>query len=261
MLNSAMLNSAESEYYLDPALYDATFAERQDDIALYLKAADQVDGPILELGAGSGRVTLELVRRGHSVVAVDPSRSMLARLEARLLAEPPEVAARVSTQPADAASLALPEKFGLVLATFNVVGHLETSAELVSFLEAARRHLRPAGELIFDTLAPDEEELFAEPDDEFELDPIRHPESGAWLEARERIHYDPVARILTATTSYKNLTTGAEFNVPLRLRQWFPKEIEAALQAAGFKDFTLRGDYDEKPDLTLADMFVIRARI
>jgi SAM-dependent methyltransferase len=39
---------------------------------------------VLDLGAGTGKLTHTLVARGHRVVAVDPSRRMLARLEKAL---------------------------------------------------------------------------------------------------------------------------------------------------------------------------------
>jgi len=253
---------AESpKYYLEAALYDAAFAGRDEDLALYLEAAATSNGPVLELGAGSGRVTLALARSGKSVVAVDPSEAMLARLRAQLSAESGEVQARVSLLEARAENLTLPQRFSLTLATFNVVGHLETSPELVSFLSAARQLLAPGGQLLFDTLAPDEEELFADPDQDFELDPLFHPDTGAELEARERIHYEPESRILTATTTYKDLASGAEWSVPLRLRQWFPREIEDALREAGYARFSVRGDYEETVELSGADMFVIRAWI
>jgi SAM-dependent methyltransferase len=248
------------DYYFDPALYDASFAERSEDVELYLELAAAHPGPILELGAGTGRVTLPLARALHTVVAVDSSPQMLAALERELAKEPSDVASRVQLHEVDVRSLALEAKFSLILATFNVVGHLETPEDLLAFLSAARAHLAPGGELVFDTLAPDDAELLAEPDEEFELDPLVHPHTGHTLEATERFQYDFETRILTATTTYKNLTTSECFSVPLRLRQWFPRELEELTRKAGFSKVTLSADYGSGSDLTLANMIVTRVQ-
>jgi SAM-dependent methyltransferase len=249
-----------AEFYFDPGLYDAAFGGRMEDVEFYLDVCLGQTEAVLELGAGSGRVTLPLAEAGVRVVAVDLSPNMLAVLRARLLEAPSEVRSRVEILHADGRTLALGRQFPLVLATFNVVGHLETHADLLAFLGAAKAHLLPDGELIFDTLAPQEEELLADPDDEFPLDPIRHPVSGDELEATERIHYEPETRILTATTTYRNLATDEEFSVPLRLRQWFPAELAELVRKAGFRDIRLTKDYGTSPDLADADMILVRAR-
>src|SRR6185295_16499894 len=54
------------------------------DIAFWQRMAAPVDGAILELGCGTGRVALPLARRGARVVGIDRSASMLARANARL---------------------------------------------------------------------------------------------------------------------------------------------------------------------------------
>lgn len=250
-----------TDFYFDPALYDASFSARDDDIHFYLQLTRGQEAPVLEVGAGTGRVTLPLARAGVSVVAVDSNAAMLASLKQRLEQEPPEVAERVTPIRADATTLTLSARFPLILATFNVVGHFETDELLTQFLGTARTLLAPEGRLIFDTLAPDEEELSADPSEEFELDPIVHPVTGEVFLASERIEYNPETHILLATTQYRNSTTGKEFSVPLRLRQWFPKELERLVTQAGFGSVRLYADYSSHRNLRGADMIVVEARL
>jgi SAM-dependent methyltransferase len=252
--------NARPDFYFDPALYDASFGAREEDLAFYLGLTRRLEGPLLEIGAGSGRVTLPLARAGVSVVAVDPSRAMLDALEERLRLESPEVAARVQIVQADATALALARPFSLILATFNVVGHFETHDELTRFLRAMHDHLTPGGTLIFDALGPDEDELMANPTEAFELDPIDHPSTGETLEAVEHISYDPESRILTATTTYTSVSSGKSFSVPLRVRQWFPEELRTLTQSAGYSEVTLTKDYSDDTDLAFADMILVRAQ-
>ena len=51
--------------------YDLYVGDRPDDVRLYVDYAKRIDGPILEIGAGTGRVTLPMARGGSQVVAVD----------------------------------------------------------------------------------------------------------------------------------------------------------------------------------------------
>src|SRR5690349_16339482 len=64
-------------------LYDAWCESVDEDIAFYLAACAAADGPIVELGVGSGRIAVPLCRAGHTVRGLDASPAMLARARAR----------------------------------------------------------------------------------------------------------------------------------------------------------------------------------
>lgn len=78
---------------VDPADYDAVRPGYPREAVRWLigEPAGPVD--VLDLGAGTGKLTRELLADGHRVVAVDPSEGMLARLRERS----PGVDARVGT--------------------------------------------------------------------------------------------------------------------------------------------------------------------
>jgi SAM-dependent methyltransferase len=77
---------------VDPALaacgfHDAECAGYQADLPLWLALADSTDGPILDLGAGTGRISIPLASAGHDVIAVDLEPALLAELERRAAAD------------------------------------------------------------------------------------------------------------------------------------------------------------------------------
>ena len=72
------------EPYRDAILYDWEYRRRREDVAFYRMLAGERGGPVLDLGCGSGRVMLPLVRDGHRVLGVDLSSHMLARASERL---------------------------------------------------------------------------------------------------------------------------------------------------------------------------------
>src|SRR5258706_7026563 len=132
-----LVDAGSREHYADAALYDYEYRRRRADVGFYRELARKrlgERGRILELGAGSGRVTIPLARGGHDVVAVDASPAMLAKLRARVAALPAAVAKRITVVPGDLRDIPVKRTFPLVIAAFNVLEHLYTRPEVDAFL-------------------------------------------------------------------------------------------------------------------------------
>jgi SAM-dependent methyltransferase len=112
------------------------------DLELWRELAEEHGGPILDVGAGTGRVALDLARRGHEVVALDLDAELLGALRERA------GDVEVPTLTADARDFDLgAERFGLVLVPMQTLQLLGGEAGRAGFLRAAHRHLRPGGVL------------------------------------------------------------------------------------------------------------------
>lgn len=111
------------------------------DLPLWRELAAETGGPILDLGAGSGRVTLDLARAGHEVVALDTDPVLLAALDERAGAS----RLSVTTVQADARTFALERRFPLVLAPMQTVQLLGGPEGRAALLRCALDHLHPGG--------------------------------------------------------------------------------------------------------------------
>ena len=118
------------------------------DLGLWHELAGQAaDGRaaarVLDIGAGSGRVSLELARAGHEVTALDREASLLEALDERAVARG---GAPVRTVVADARDFRLPERdFDLCLVPMQTIQLLAGSRERLALMRRAREHLRPSG--------------------------------------------------------------------------------------------------------------------
>lgn len=102
-------------------LYDLQYAHYRDDLAFYTRLADDYGGPVLELGAGTGRVSAALARAGHEVAALEPSSEMIARGRRRL---EDMGLTNVTYHQGDMRHTRLGRTFPLVIAPFNTLMHL-----------------------------------------------------------------------------------------------------------------------------------------
>ncbi|MDX6689825.1 MAG: hypothetical protein QOG15_1282 [Solirubrobacteraceae bacterium] len=120
--------------------HDVECGSYTEDLPLWRSLAQGEVGPVLDAGAGTGRVALDLARHGHDVVAVDRDPELLEELRRRAGGLP------VETVICDARALELPGRsFGLILAPMQLVQLLGGFAGRMRFLQSARALLAPGG--------------------------------------------------------------------------------------------------------------------
>ncbi len=128
------------------------------DLRLWRELAERAGGPVLELGAGTGRVALDLAARGYEVAAMDIDGRLLEALSARAA----ERGLTVEVVHADARQAHPPARFALVVAAMQFLQVLGGPAGRAAVLLAAAGALRPGGWFaaavaeVEDALAPED---------------------------------------------------------------------------------------------------------
>jgi precorrin-6B methylase 2 len=129
-----------------PAIWqEVEFGSYGADLPLWVELAEAAGGPVLELGAGAGRVSLHLAGHGHNVIAVERELELLSELE--------ETASKrgvsVTVVAADLASpdeLRLPVSPALAIGPLHVIQVVDAS-DRPALLSHLREVLAPGGVL------------------------------------------------------------------------------------------------------------------
>ena len=109
------------------------------DLPLWRELADREGSPVLDVGAGTGRVALDLARRGHEVVALDRSAELLDALRERA------AGLAITTVTADAREFAIHRRFPIVVVPMQTLQLLGGADGRARFLARVREHLPPGG--------------------------------------------------------------------------------------------------------------------
>jgi SAM-dependent methyltransferase len=227
--------------------YDLDMLDVAYDAELYLRLAAQVEGGVLELGVGSGRLAVPLALAGHRVVGVDHDPAMLER--AQVFWEEARGAVdrgRIRLVAGDLATFRTDERFGLVFLAVNTFLLAPGDAERRTVLETMREHLRPGGIAAIEMSTPDAEELESY-DGRLRQEWTRHdPETGVDVRKRMAARYEAATRSVTLRQVFSwTGEDGAETTVSRvdTLHLIHSQELADLALASGFANVQVWGDH------------------
>ena len=178
------------------------------------------DGPVLELGIGTGRVALPLHRRGVDVSGVDASPRMVERLRSK---GGEKIDVRIGTM----TELDGLGPFTLVYVVANTFFGLLTQEEQVECFQAVAGVLRPGGHFVMEAFVPDVTRF----DRNQRLEVTNF--DGASVVEFDAALYDP--RTQTVEGRHLIIDDGAIRTIPVNVRFAYPAELDLMAQLAGMQ--------------------------
>lgn len=222
--------------YRDGAHYERLFGPGYS--GFWLAQAQISGGPILELGCGTGKLSVPLADAGFSVVGLDSSPALL------------EFAASKSSDvrwvEGDMRSFDLGERFALIMLPSNNLGHLHTLEDFAGCIGSVKRHLQPGGVLVIDVFVPNLNLLLRDADEEYVLDEYDSPDGHGQVRVMSRSRYEATTQIMR-TTTIRRIAGQPDQVGSLDLKMYFPRELEALVRCNGLRTTARYGDHARQP--------------
>ncbi|HTO32630.1 MAG TPA: methyltransferase domain-containing protein [Pararhizobium sp.] len=206
---------------------------------------------ILDLGCGTGLLSVRLAGLGHTVTGVDPADSMLDIARRR------DGGDRVRWILGDIAAVPLNSRFDLVLMTGHVFQVFLGQAEAVAMLSAVKHHLEPGGRLVFESRNP-LARIWEDWVPEKSRRVIEHPELGTvetWHEVTQVSGGQVTFRTHTVFDAGRRADVSASV---LAFRD--QTEIESMLRQAELSEMEWMGGWDGRPFRTESPEIIVIAR-
>ncbi len=231
--------------------YDLIHAQLTGDIELVLSLASGGSSNILELGCGTGRITIPLARAGHRIDGIDQSKEMLDLARQKLDGEPEEVRSSVFLTEGDMIDFHFEQQFDLVSISLNTL-HEHPRNQVRQIFQQIQKHLAPDGFLFLDLSNPFTYFSHQEGDNVwFEDKSFQDPSTGNLLHQRSSVSIDisdQRVRILRTLKSYEDdmIPEGA-YTHETTYYLIYPHEVEMLLNEAGMQIAELYGGYEREP--------------
>ncbi len=243
------------EYDALADLYDIEY-DHDYDVQFWLSLAEREDGPVVEWGAGTGRIAAPLAEAGYDVAAVEVSGPMVEKGRSRNEA--------IEWVCGEMRGAKLGRRFRFAVCAFNSFLCMTGLDDALSFLRNAREHLDPGGLLGIEVSAFSPEELADPPGGpELRHDFTRETQDG-WLDRFSVSRYDAASQLLSMRLFYElydlagKLLSKRAHDLDIRVTN--RDELELMLRLCGFEVEVVYGGFDGEPFTSVSDHLILLAR-
>ena len=231
-------------------MYDWLYSWRQADIPFYVEEAQKSGGPVLELGCGTGRISIPIAKAGIDVVGLDISKPMidLARSKAKKagLSKP-----NMSFLIGDMREFSLGRTFPIIIVPFRSFLALLNVPDQRSCLDSIKSHLDPGGVLILDIFVPDLNtltEVSATPAHAWD---VTQPDTGSRLIVWDQSTFDNHNQVIDARMIIDEVSQSGEVlgrvYQDFQIRYIHRFEARHLLEIGGFQILAEYGEFDYSP--------------
>ena len=237
-------------------LYDLEYTHDYD-LPFWLTLARREGGPVIEWGAGTGRLSLPLSGAGFDVTAVEASEAMIEQGRAK--------GGNVEWIHGDMRNAKLGRRYRLAICAFNSFSCLRSQEDALAFLRNAREYLEPGGLLGIEVSAFSPEELSDPPGGPSLRHDFTRKLSQGTLERFSISRCDAATQLLSMRLFYELYDQEGRLENKrmheLTIRVVERGELELMLQLAGFEVESIYGEFEGQPFTAESEHLITLARL
>lgn len=229
------------DIYSDPELYDAAHWWKTNDIDFIVNTADEFGGPVLELGSGTGRLALPILKHGHSYTGIEYSSAFVECAKNKVQ----QYGEKATILKGDMRSFDLDQKFQFIFIGFNSIFHLLTNEDVMSCFKCVHKHLTENGIFLIDTFIPDPLFLYRDMKKYFVME-FDTPD-GVHCIVSETNDYDNESQINHIKWYFNYVGKDKPEIFKFDMHMIFPDTMDRLLADAGLVIREKYGDYEKTP--------------
>ena len=222
----------------------------QEDVPFWISEAETATGPVLELGCGTGRVTIPVSQAGVTITGLDNSLVMLAQARSKAKKLRPRIKTPHFIK-GDMRDFDLGQQFNLVFIPFRSFQLLLSVEDQSRALACIKNHLEPGGRLIFNLFVPRAACMEQKKSvGLFRNEPIGFAEAPK-MELEEKSQHDEYNQIIYVKNVVKEYEEGGtelkRSEVSYALRYTYQREVQSLLKNAGYRILETYGNFRREP--------------
>jgi len=231
---------------LDAEFYDGLLEGELNDYPFWKRLVRESSGPCLEVGCGTGRILIPLLREGLPVDGVDRSKKMVGLLLEKVKTLKASVNASIQSME----GMSLGKKYSLIFIPGFSLQMVQNRSTLEKALVQMGRHMEPDGLLAISLFFP-WEELADDGRGEWRLRKKINREDGLRLECHQSTEMDAQAQELVIKNRYSLLSVSREIlkeeHNDVKLLWFYPHEFHLLLEESGFEMEATYADFEFEP--------------
>jgi SAM-dependent methyltransferase len=236
-------------------VYDLEYTHDYD-LPFWLYLAGREACPVIEWGAGTGRIAAPLTTAGHDVTAVELSGQMV---------EPGKEKSRsVEWVVGDMRNVDPGRLYGLAICAFNSFLCLKIVDDALAFLRNAHEHLVPGGLLAIEVSAFSPEELVDPPGGPALRHDFTRLLPNGRLDRFSISRYDAATQLMEMHLFYERYDASGTLENrrahDLKIRITNRDELGLMLRLAGFGVEAVYGGFEGEPFTSTSDHLIVLAR-
>ena len=222
-------------------LITGPLAKPGPELDFYLKYSRQAHGPVLDLGCGTGRLTIPLAQYGCNISGLDLSPEMLKRAEEKAV----ELGLEIYWVQEDFRRLSSVRRFGLILMSSDTVNLMKSRFDFESLFHGVMAHLQPDGLFVFSIVNPNLQQLSKSGKASITKNThLTDDKTNQTLKSQQSHHYDVINQQLQHKLSFHWDNQDPFLDCNLNMRCLFPDELNNLLHYNGFEIVERYGDYE-----------------
>lgn len=223
--------------------YDHIYKDLTDDIPFYLNLLrDDPSISVLEIGCGTGRVTLPLSQIGSDVTGMDNSKHMLEKLKSKM--DSYSCVPKLTLK--DMINFKFDKKFDLVIIPFRGFQSLLTVRDQEQCLKSIKEVLYKNGRLIINLFSPSRDMFDQKENVNYVVKNVADQAHNRTFSIKHRTSFEKNNQIIKSAINLEASNTTQIISshwLNFQLRYLYPMEAKYLFQNNGYKTVDLIGDY------------------